>query len=86
MAPTLLLRAGFLGLMLAGGPALAEDIDQLPVTATFVISGGSWEGDAETPASTAAVSPTPARRPAAQPFRLRRRALLRRRRAAAITS
>lgn len=64
MAPTLLLHAGFLGLMLAGGPALAEDIDQLPVTATFVISGGSWEGDAETPASTAAVSPTPAPAPA----------------------
>lgn len=64
MAPTLLLRAGFLGLMLAGGPALAEDIDQLPVTATFVISGGSWEGDAETSASTPPVSPTPAPAPA----------------------
>lgn len=62
MAPTLLLRAGFLGLMLAGGPALADDIDQLPVTATFVISGGSWEGDAETAPSAqpAAPSPTPA--------------------------
>lgn len=64
MAPTLLLRAGFLGLMLAGGPALAEDIDQLPVTATFVISGGSWEGDAETSASAPPVSPTPAPAPA----------------------
>ncbi|PPJ46893.1 hypothetical protein C0075_14875 [Rhizobium sp. KAs_5_22] len=47
MAPTLFLRAGLVGLMLASGPALAEDIDQLPVTATFVISGGAWEGDAE---------------------------------------
>ena len=64
MAPTLLLRAGFLGLMLAGGPALAEDIDQLPVTATFVISGGSWEGDAEPSASAPPVSPTPAPAPA----------------------
>jgi len=62
MAPTLLLRAGFLGL--AGGPALAEDIDQLPVTATFVISGGSWEGDAEPSASAPPVSPTPAPAPA----------------------
>lgn len=64
MAPTLLLRAGFLGLMLAGGPALAEDIDQLPVTATFVISGGSWEGDTETSLSAPPVSPTPAPAPA----------------------
>ncbi|SSC64882.1 hypothetical protein [Ciceribacter selenitireducens] len=64
MAPTLLLRAGFLGLMLAGGPALAEDIDQLPVTATFVISGGSWEGDAETSLSAPPASPTPAPAPA----------------------
>lgn len=59
MAPTPLLRAAFLGLMLAGGPALAEDIDQLPVTATFVISGGSWEGDAE-PSASAPPSSTPA--------------------------
>lgn len=42
------LRAGLIGLLLAAGPALAEDIDQLPVTATFVISGGFWEGDGET--------------------------------------
>lgn len=62
------LRAGLIGLLLAAGPALAEDIDQLPVTATFVISGGFWEGDGEplpfsaaphavaTPESTAAPS------------------------------
>lgn len=63
MAPSLLLRAGLVGLMLAGGTALAEDIDQLPVTATFVISGGSWEGDAEASPS-APPSPTPAPAPA----------------------
>lgn len=57
------LRAGLIGLLLAAGPALAEDIDQLPVTATFVISGGFWEGDGEPlplsaapPESTAAPS------------------------------
>lgn len=60
MAPTLLFRAGLLGLMLVGSSALAEDIDQLPVTATFVISGGSWEGENET-----AVPPAPQSQPPA---------------------
>lgn len=50
LVPTL--RAGLIGLLIAASPALAEDIDQLPVTATFVVSGGSWEGEAETPPST----------------------------------
>lgn len=72
MAPTLFLRAGLVGLIMASGPALAEDIDQLPVTATFVISGGAWEGDAETlpaakpepPAPAGAATPAPALAPA----------------------
>ena len=68
MAPTLLLRAGLVGLMLAGGTALAEDIDQLPVTATFVISGGSWEGDAEaSPSAPPSSTPAPAQSPAQAP-------------------
>ncbi|GEO86449.1 MULTISPECIES: hypothetical protein [Alphaproteobacteria] len=46
MGTALLIRASLLGLLLAGSPAFADDIDQLPVTATFVVSGGYWEGDA----------------------------------------
>ncbi len=75
MASIQFLRAGLVGLLLASGPALAEDIDQLPVTATFVISGGAWEGDAETlpadkpeagaPAGAATPAPAPAPAPAA---------------------
>ena len=64
MAPTLLLRAGLVGLMLAGGTALAEDIDQLPVTATFVISGGSWEGEVEAAPTAQPAQPSPAPAPA----------------------
>lgn len=68
MALIQFLRAGLVGLLLAGGPALAEDIDQLPVTATFVISGGAWEGDAETlGAAKPATSPAPAPGDAAAP-------------------
>ena len=73
MAPTLFLRAGLAGLIMACGPAFAEDIDQLPGTATFVISGGAWEGDAETlpaaktepPAPAGAAAPVPPPAPAA---------------------
>lgn len=42
-----LLRTGLAVLLLSGVAARADDIDQLPVTATFVISGGFWEGDGE---------------------------------------
>lgn len=50
MSPSLpfrtpLLRAGLAALLLSSVAAHADDIDQLPVTATFVISGGFWEGD-----------------------------------------
>ncbi|MBW8444045.1 MAG: hypothetical protein K0M49_00295 [Arenimonas sp.] len=67
MAPTLFLRAGLIGLLLASGPALAEDIDQLPVTATFVISGGAWEGDAESLGASKPAAPAPAPGDAAAP-------------------
>lgn len=68
MAPIQFLRAGLVGLLLASGPALAEDIDQLPVTATFVISGGAWEGDAESlGAAKPATPPAPAPGDAAAP-------------------
>ncbi|PZU80893.1 MAG: hypothetical protein DI528_22045 [Shinella sp.] len=43
---TPLLRASLTALLLSSVAARADDIDQLPVTATFVISGGFWEGDA----------------------------------------
>ncbi|MBO3759901.1 hypothetical protein J5J10_09705 [Ciceribacter sp. L1K23] len=46
-----------LGLLLAfATPALANDIDRLPVTVTFLISGGFWEEDAETLADNPALS------------------------------
>ncbi|MBW8284383.1 MAG: hypothetical protein K0M55_12330 [Rhizobium sp.] len=61
------LRAGLIGLLLASGPALAEDIDQLPVTATFVISGGAWEGDAESLGASKPAAPAPAPGDAAAP-------------------
>lgn len=77
MTNPLFLRAGLVSLMLASVPALAEDIDQLPVTATFVISGGAWEGDAETvgagkpgapaPMPGDAVAPAPAQATAPTP-------------------
>lgn len=72
MASIQFLRAGLVGLLLASGPARAEDIDQLPVTATFVISGGAWEGDAESldagkSAAPAAPAPGDAAAPAPAP-------------------
>lgn len=68
MALIQFLRAGLVGLLVASGPALAEDIDQLPVTATFVISGGAWEGDAESlGAAKPATPPAPAPGDAAAP-------------------
>ncbi|NGO64399.1 hypothetical protein G6N76_12040 [Rhizobium daejeonense] len=42
---TPILRASFAILLLSSAAVRADDIDQLPVTATFVISGGFWEGD-----------------------------------------
>lgn len=38
------LAASFILFFAATSVAQAEDIDQLPVTATFVVSGGYWEG------------------------------------------
>jgi hypothetical protein len=38
------LAASFVLFLAATSVAKAEDIDQLPVTATFVVSGGYWEG------------------------------------------
>lgn len=50
-----------LALLFAATPAVAQDIDALPVTVTFVISGGFWEEDAGTLAETSAADlPAPA--------------------------
>jgi hypothetical protein len=47
MIPQLIAGAGLLALFLTSTAVRADEIDQLPVTATFVISGGFWEGDAD---------------------------------------
>lgn len=50
-----------LALLLVATPAATQDIDALPVTVTFVISGGFWEEDAETLAETSSADlPAPA--------------------------
>lgn len=43
MAAPLFSRLAFAAFAAAAAPAFAEDIDQLPVTATFVVSTGFWE-------------------------------------------
>lgn len=50
-------------------PATAEDIDALPVTVTFVISGGFWEEDAATLAETRAAAGQAAALPGAGTLR-----------------
>ncbi|WP_113425960.1 hypothetical protein [Rhizobium cremeum] len=65
------LRIGLAALLLSSTGAKADDIDQLPVTATFVISGGFWEGDAEIESApdvggNGATSPAPEEQPAPQ--------------------
>jgi hypothetical protein len=45
--------------LLTAAPAAADDIDALPVTVTFLISGGFWEEDAETLAETSSASLPP---------------------------
>jgi hypothetical protein len=48
------LAASFALFLAATSMVLAEDIDQLPVTATFVVSGGYWEGGVDGIPGTAA--------------------------------
>ncbi len=43
MAVHIFSRLAFAALAMAAAPALAGDIDELPVTATFVVSTGFWE-------------------------------------------
>lgn len=51
--------ASLLIFLAATSLACAEDIDQLPVTATFVVSGGYWEGGVDgAPGATAGAAAT----------------------------
>lgn len=50
MAPALLSRLAVATLLLSTAPVMADDIDLLPVTAIFVVSGGFWEEIGETAA------------------------------------
>jgi len=43
MAVHIVSRLAFAALAMAAAPAFAGDIDELPVTATFVVSTGFWE-------------------------------------------
>ena len=42
-----LARSAFLVSLLLSAPVMADEINEMPVTATFVISGGYWESGAE---------------------------------------
>jgi len=48
MAPALFSRLAVAALLLSATPVMADDIDLLPVTAIFVVSGGFWEEIGET--------------------------------------
>jgi hypothetical protein len=48
------LTASLLVFLATASLSRAEDIDQLPVTATFVVSGGYWEGGVDGAPGTAA--------------------------------
>lgn len=69
--PGLIALAALASLILPAPVVLAEDIDQLPVTVTFVMSGGSWEEPGDVPddgkqapptAGQTVAEPAPARR------------------------
>ncbi len=53
------LAASLVLFLAAASAAPADDIDQLPVTATFVVSGGYWEGGVDgAPGATAGAAGT----------------------------